>query len=81
MLRDNLIFEGIASKPCRTASRLSTSAHVGARSVVLDLTLPDFDSPIVPGAPAPGKVPIIILSARGQKADKLKGSARADDYI
>jgi DNA-binding response OmpR family regulator len=51
--------------------------------VLLDLTLPDFDGlDLCPVLRQAGKVPIIILSARGQKVDKLKGlKLGADDYI
>ena len=45
--------------------------------------LPDFDGlDLCPVLRQSGKVPIIILSARGQKADKVKGlKLGADDYI
>ena len=76
--------KAIASKPCPTASRPSTTcARLRPISSCLDLTLPDFDGlDLCPVLRQSGKVPIIILSARGQKADKLKGlKLGADDYI
>jgi DNA-binding response OmpR family regulator len=51
--------------------------------IVLDLTLPDWDGlDLCPLLRKGGSVPIIILSARAQKMDKIKGlSLGADDYI
>ncbi len=84
VLRDNLIFEGYRVEA--VADGKSAINYVRASSpdlVVLDLTLPDFDGlDLCPVLRQSGKVPIIILSARGQKADKLKGlKLGADDYI
>jgi DNA-binding response OmpR family regulator len=51
--------------------------------IVLDLTLPDCDGlDLCPLLRQGGRVPIIILSARAQKMDKIKGlGLGADDYI
>jgi two-component system, OmpR family, response regulator VicR len=51
--------------------------------VVLDLTLPDCDGlDLLPILRLRGQVPIIILTARTQQAEKLRGlSLGADDYI
>ncbi len=51
--------------------------------VVLDLTLPDCDGfELLPVLRQRGQVPIIVLTARTQQAEKLKGLALgADDYI
>ena len=84
ILLDNLIFEGYRAEAVSDGK--AAIAHVRASApdlVVLDLTLPDFDGlDLCPVLRQSGKVPIIILSARGQKADKLKGlKLGADDYI
>jgi two-component system KDP operon response regulator KdpE len=51
--------------------------------VVLDLGLPDMDGlHVIEGLRAWSKVPVIVLSARGQEADKIAAlDAGADDYI
>lgn len=51
--------------------------------ILLDLSLPDWDGlDLCPLLRREGKVPIIILSARAQKMDKIKGlGLGADDYI
>jgi two-component system, OmpR family, response regulator ResD len=84
VLRDNLIFEGY--RVDAVADGKSAISYVRASTpdlVVLDLMLPDFDGlDLCPVLRQSGKVPIIILSARGQKTDKVKGlKLGADDYI
>ena len=84
LLRDNLVFEGYRVEA--VADGKSAIAHVRSSApdlVVLDLTLPDIDGmELCPVLRQSGKVPIIILSARGQKLDKIKGlKLGADDYI
>ena len=84
LLRDNLVFEGYRVEA--VADGKSAIAHVRSSApdlVVLDLTLPDIDGmELCPLLRQSGKVPIIILSARGQKLDKIKGlKLGADDYI
>jgi len=51
--------------------------------IVLDLTLPDCDGfELLPVLRQSGQVPIIVLTARTQQAEKLKGlTLGADDYI
>ena len=51
--------------------------------IVLDLTLPDYDGfELLPILRSLGQVPIIVLTARTQRDEKLKGLALgADDYI
>ena len=75
VLRDNLVFEGYRVEA--VADGKSAINYVRASSpdlIVLDLTLPDVDGlDLCPVLRQSGKVPIIILSARGQKADKLRG--------
>jgi DNA-binding response OmpR family regulator len=84
ILCDNLVFEGYRVEAVSDGK--SALAHVRASVpdlVILDLTLPDVDGlELCPVLRQTGKVPIIILSARGQKVDKLRGlKLGADDYI
>ena len=84
VLRDNLQTEGYdvdvaADGACAVKSaRLSTPDLI-----VLDLTLPDYDGfELLPIFRSLGQVPIIVLTARGQRDQKLKGlTLGADDYI
>jgi DNA-binding response OmpR family regulator len=84
ILRDNLIVDGfnveLAAHPDKALSLY--------RSFVPDLVLLDIMLPDLSGFELGrvlrhgGKTPIIILSARGEKADKLEGlRLGADDYI
>jgi two-component system response regulator MtrA len=84
ILRDNLIVDGFdvewASRPDRAVSLY--------RSFVPDLVLLDVMLPDLSGFELArilrhgGKTPIIILSARGEKTDKLTGlRLGADDYV
>ena len=84
ILLDNLLFEGYRAEA--VADGRSALNHVRSSApdlVVLDLTLPDIDGlDLCPVLRQAGKVAIIILTARGQKLDKLKGlKLGADDYI
>ncbi|MEI6666547.1 MAG: response regulator transcription factor [Acidobacteriota bacterium] len=84
VLRDNLAFEGFDVE-------VAGNGHLAidlARSflpdlVVLDLTLPDWDGFELFGLiRQAGTVPIIMLTARGAKADKIRGlHLGADDYV
>src|SRR4029453_15475432 len=80
----NLLFEGYRVDAVADGKSAISQVRASAPDlVILDLTLPDFDGlDLCPVLRQSGKVPIIILSARGQKADKLKGlKLGADDYI
>jgi len=84
VLRDNLAFEGFhvdwaADGDAALASVRSFTPDL----VLLDLTLPSRDGfALCPLLRQQGRVPVIMLTARGQKADKLRGlSLGADDYI
>jgi DNA-binding response OmpR family regulator len=84
ILCDNLTFEGYRVDAVSDGkSAISYVRSSAPDLVVLDLTLPDIDGlDLCPVLRQSGKVPIIILSARGQKVDKLKGlKLGADDYI
>jgi len=84
VLGDNLTFDGFDVECVATG----TSAVSRARTflpdlVVLDIMLPDTDGFELCGVLRQGgRLPIIILTARSQKADKLRGfNLGADDYI
>jgi DNA-binding response OmpR family regulator len=84
VLRDNLVFEGYRVDV--VADGQSGLSHVRTTPpdlVILDLMLPDGDGlDLCTQLRRGGKVPIMILSARGQKVDRLKGlKLGADDYI
>jgi DNA-binding response OmpR family regulator len=84
VLRDNLTFDGFdvewVANGTLAESRVST---LNPDLVVLDITLPGRDGFEICGALRQrGRVPILMLTARGQKADKLKGlDLGADDYM
>ncbi len=84
-LCDTLEFEGFEVKHARTGQEgISTARADHPDCIILDLMLPDTngykvceqirrDDPIVP---------IIMLTARSQEADKIRGlDAGADDYV
>lgn len=84
VLRDNLRFEGFEVQ-CATDGRLAIerARQFAPDLVVLDLMLPDYDGFDLCGMlRQEGRTPVIMLSARSQKADKLRGlTLGADDYI
>lgn len=84
ILRDNLLVDGFDVEWAPRADK----ALVVYRSFVPDLVLLDVMLPDLSGFELGrvlrhgGKTPIIILSARGEKGDKLQGlRLGADDYI
>ena len=84
LVEDNLLFEGYRVDAVGDGN--AALNHVRASKpdlIILDLTLPDRDGlELCPLLHLGGKVPIIILSARGQKHDKIQGlDLGADDYI
>src|SRR4030095_2359716 len=84
VVRDNLAFEGYQVEAVGTGNAALTRVRGFAPELVLlDFTLPDIDGlDLCPRLRRGGKVPIIILSARGQKADRITGlKLGADDYI
>ena len=84
VLRDNLQSEGyevdVAADGACAISRARTAIP---DLIVLDLTLPDHDGfEVLPILRSLGQVPIIVLTARTQRDEKLKGlTLGADDYI
>ncbi|MCX6550682.1 MAG: response regulator transcription factor [Acidobacteria bacterium] len=84
MLCDNLTFEGFEVQHVGDGNLALTVAREFAPDlVVLDVMLPGRDGfDLVGLLRQSGPVPIIMLTARGQKADKLKGlKLGADDYV
>ena len=84
VLRDNLEFEGFEVESASDGRRAIDLARAFAPDlIVLDLTLPDWDGLELFGLIRQGgKTPIIILTARGEKADTIKGlRLGADDYV
>ena len=84
VLRDNLTFDGFEVK-CATNgdTALSDARTFAPDLVVLDIMLPDTNGFDLCGVLRHGgQIPIIMLTARSQKADKLRGlNLGADDYI
>ena len=84
IVRDNLIVDGFdvewASHPDKALTLYQTFAP---NLVLLDVMLPDMSGfEIGRVLRRGGKTPIIMLSARGEKADKLEGlRLGADDYV
>jgi DNA-binding response OmpR family regulator len=84
VLRDTLSFEGFEVEWEATGREALNRVRAFAPDlVVLDVTLPDTTGFDLCGVLRQGgHTPIIILSARSQKADKLRGlDLGADDYI
>jgi DNA-binding response OmpR family regulator len=84
VLRDNLEFEGFDVESAGDGHRAIDRARAFAPDLILlDLTLPDRDGLELFGLLRQGgKTPIIILTARGEKADKIRGlHLGADDYV
>jgi two-component system response regulator VicR len=84
ILRDNLTFEGFEAGCVNNGDdALGCARDFAPDLVLLDLTLPGRDGlDLCRVLRQSGKVPVVILSARGQKADKLAGlNLGADDYI
>jgi DNA-binding response OmpR family regulator len=84
VLADNLAYEGYDVHAVGDGDAALTYVRtVMVDLVILDLTLPDVDGltlcPLLRGGRS---VPIVVLSARGQRTDKLKAlGLGADDYI
>lgn len=81
---DNLRFEGFEAR-CAVdgATALAAAADFRPDLILLDISLPDADGFELCGPLARrGQSPVIFLTARGQKSDKLRGlSLGADDYV
>ena len=84
VLRDNLVFEGFEVEHAGDGHLAVTVARQFSPDlVILDVMLPGRDGFELCGLLRQGgATPIIMLTARSQKADKLKGlQLGADDYV
>jgi two-component system alkaline phosphatase synthesis response regulator PhoP len=84
VIEDNLTSEGYRVDTVDNGqAALAFVASVSPDLILLDLTLPDWDGlELCPLLKRHKDVPIIILSARSQKVDRLQGlKVGADDYI
>jgi len=84
VLKDNLVFEGFDVESVKDGSLVLQKAKSFAPDVVvLDIMLPGADGfELCSTLRQRGRTPILILTARSQKADKLLGlNLGADDYI
>jgi DNA-binding response OmpR family regulator len=84
VLRDNLLFEGFDVESIADGSLALAKAKAFVPDlVVLDISLPGINGFELCGTLRQrGRTPILILTARSQKADKLRGlNLGADDYI
>ncbi|MBI3403288.1 MAG: response regulator transcription factor [Acidobacteria bacterium] len=83
VLLDNLAYEGFTVQ-CVADGRLAMSAALefGPDLVLLDVNLPGKTGYELCAAWRASRVPIILLTARGQKADRIRGlQLGADDYV
>jgi DNA-binding response OmpR family regulator len=84
VLRDNLTFDGFDVELVANGNlALTRATALNPDLVVLDITLPGRSGFEICGdLRQRGRVPILMLTARGQKADKLRGlDLGADDYM
>ena len=84
VLRDNFEFEGFEVEWVADGNEAINRARAFAPDlVVLDVMLPGRDGfTLCSVLRQGGRTPIVLLSARSQKADKLKGlHLGADDYV
>lgn len=83
VLCDNLAFAGF--EVIHAATGAAALASAGSRApdlVLLDVALPDMSGFEVCGALGRGSTPVIFLTARGLKVDRLRGlNLGADDYV
>ena len=83
-LRDNFGYEGFDVEWATNGQQaIDEARRFKPDLILLDLTLPDADGLDLFGIlRQSGATPIIVLTARGQKSDKLKGlKLGADDYV
>jgi DNA-binding response OmpR family regulator len=84
-LRNNLEIEGFQVEVCEDGrSGLDAARRASPELVILDLMLPELDGFRVLRAlrEEGSRVPILILTARGEESDKVRGlRLGADDYV
>src|SRR3954464_5220171 len=84
VLRDNLTFEGFDVQSVADGSQAQTVAkEFGPDLVLLDVNLPGRSGfELCEAWRQRSQVPIILLTAMGQKGDKIRGlQLGADDYV
>lgn len=84
VLRDNLVFDGFDVSCAADGHEAVDAARSSAPDlVILDAMLPDCDGfGLVGLLRGTGQTAVIMLTARGEKADKLRGlNLGADDYV
>jgi DNA-binding response OmpR family regulator len=84
VLQDNFRSEGYqADVAADGAAAVRMAQAMTSDLIVLDLTLPDCDGfELLPVLRRSGPVPIIVLTARAQQVEKVRGLALgADDYM
>jgi DNA-binding response OmpR family regulator len=84
VLHDNLTFAGFIAEWAATGDAALRATRANAPDIVLlDVMLPDHSGFDLCGMLRQGgQTPIIMLTARGQKADKIRGlELGADDYV
>jgi DNA-binding response OmpR family regulator len=84
ILRDNLVVDGFQVECVEDGSRaLAVARTFSPDLALLDVTLPGVNGfDLCQRWSQSGQFPVILLTARGQKADKLHGLALgADDYV
>ena len=84
ILRDNLVIDGFEVRLASTAvDALRECQSFAPDLVLLDITLPDGDGfELCQVLRHGGRRPVIFVSARGQRADKVRGlGLGADDYV
>src|SRR4029079_13654089 len=83
-MRENLLYEGFeVNWVADGESALARARTFMPDLIVLDIMLPDTSGfELCAALRRNGRVPVLIVSARSQKADKLRGlNLGADDYI
>lgn len=83
VLCDNLAFAGFQVDWAKDgASALQCVRAASPDLILLDIMLPDSSGFELCGALRKGHTPLVMLSARGQKSDKVRGfELGADDYV
>ncbi|MBT5710998.1 response regulator, partial [Candidatus Poribacteria bacterium] len=82
-----LVSEGFDVVTATDGAEALAAAHAeGPDLVLLDVSMPDLDGfevmQALRGSPTTREIPVIMLTARAQISDKLRGlSSGADDYI